>query len=174
MIRNACVEEQQKQSSRAHKPTAAVAIAGVALIAVIATAGTPAWAKRAPRAQISRTLNVRDAGRLHFIRSSGSLLLDEGTASGTLPGRVQLRFIYDGSPSVSAQLTISGAGWSIRAKGRGTLSSPTSPNPSFRGSLTITGGGGRYAHAAGSGEMFGVFNRRNYGLTVQAIGKLSY
>jgi hypothetical protein len=47
-------------------------------------------------------------------------------------------------------------------------------NPSFRGSLTITGGSGRYAHAGGSGELFGVFYRRSFALTVQAIGKLRY
>jgi len=102
------------------------------------------------------------------------MLIDEGPATGTLRGKVNLHFTYDGSPSVSAQFTIFGAGWSLRARGKGTLSNPTSPTPSFRGSLTINGGSGRYAHARGSGELFGVFNRRSYGITVQAIGKLTY
>jgi hypothetical protein len=54
------------------------------------------------------------------------------------------------------------------------VSNPNSTNPSFRGSLTITGGSGRYAHAGGSGELFGVFHRQSFALTVQAIGKLRY
>ena len=49
-----------------------------------------------------------------------------------------------------------------------------SPTPSFRGAMSVTSGGGRYAHAHGSGEIFGVFNRRSYALTVQAVGRLSY
>jgi hypothetical protein len=40
--------------------------------------------------------------------------------------------------------------------------------------MTITGGSGRYAHAHGGGELFGVYYRRSYALTVQAIGKLPY
>jgi hypothetical protein len=40
--------------------------------------------------------------------------------------------------------------------------------------MYTTGGSGRYAHVHGGGEMFGVFNRRSYGLIVQAVGKLSY
>jgi len=85
-----------------------------------------------------------------------------------------VRFVYDGEPTVSAQFTISAAGGSISARGTGTLSSPTSPSPSFRGRMSVTGGSGRYAHVRGGGELFGVFYRRSYGLTVQAIGKLPY
>jgi hypothetical protein len=147
----------------------------MALVVVFALACVcaPAWGER-PLARSAHVLNVRDEGRLRFLRSSGSMLIDEGAATGTLRGKVHLNFTYDGSPSVSAQFTIFGAGWSLRARGQGKLSDPTSPTPSFRGSLTISGGSGRYAHARGNGELFGVFNRRNYGLTVQAIGKLTY
>jgi hypothetical protein len=147
----------------------------MALLVASVLAGTcaAAWGERTV-ARSAHVLNVHDEGRLRFLKSSGSMLIDEGPATGTLRGKVQLHFTYNGSPMVSAQLTIFGAGWSLRARGQGTLSDPTSPTPSFRGSLTISGGSGRYAHAHGSGELFGVFNRRNYGLTVQAIGKLTY
>jgi hypothetical protein len=144
-----------------------------AVVALIGTCGL-ASAIDGPLARSARVLNVHDQAHLRYISSSGSLLTDEGQASGTLPGKVRLRFTYDGSPTVSAQLTISGPGWSMRARAQGKLSNPTSPTPSFRGVLTIGNGSGRYAHARGSGELFGVFNRRNYGLTVQAIGKLTY
>ncbi|MHB8235622.1 MAG: hypothetical protein ACYDHT_13305 [Solirubrobacteraceae bacterium] len=128
-----------------------------------------------PRAaQAARTLSVHDEGHLQFVNGAGSALLDEGPVSGTLPGRVRLHFNYSGASTVSAQLAVSGHGWSIRGEGHVTLSNPTRPNPSFRGSLRITGGTGRFAHASGGGELFGVFYRRSYGLTVQALGKLSY
>jgi hypothetical protein len=152
----------------------AMLLATPALAATLSVSSTLAASPGGPTAQASRVLRVRDEGRLRFISSSGSLLIDEGRASGTLPGRVRLHFTYTGSPTVSAQFTVYGSGWSIRAQGQGRLSNPTSPRPSFRGALQIVGGSGRFAHAHGTGELFGVFDRRNYGVTVQAIGKLSY
>jgi hypothetical protein len=150
---------------------------GALLLASAATAGTGTAAygtPRQPAAHAARVLNVRDEGHLRFIHASGSLLIDEGRVSGTFPGSVRVRFLYNGEPTVSAQFTISGSGGSINARGSGRLSSPTSPSPSFRGRMSITGGSGRYAHIHGSGELFGVFNRRSYALTVQAIAKLAY
>jgi hypothetical protein len=125
-------------------------------------------------ASASRTLNIRDQGSLRFVRASGSLLIDEGRVSGTFPGTVKVRFLYNGEPNVSARFTITGRGGSISARGIGRLSSPVSVTPSFRGRMTITGGTGRYERIRGGGELFGVFNRRSYALTVQAVGKLAY
>ena len=125
-------------------------------------------------ATAARVLSIRDQGSLHFVRASGSLLLDEGRVSGSFPGSVKVRFLYNGEPNVSADFTIAGKGGSISARGTGRLSSPTSATPSFRGRMQITGGTGRYEHIRGSGELFGVFNRRSYALTVQAVGKLPY
>jgi hypothetical protein len=125
-------------------------------------------------AQASSVLNVRDEGHLRFVHASGSVIIDEGRVSGTFPGSARVRFLYDGEPDVSAAFTITGHAGSVSARGVGRLSSPTSPSPSFSGHMTITGGTGRYAHIHGSGELFGVYYRRSYGLTVQAIGKLPY
>ena len=155
--------------------TTTLACCGTAFVgATLIGAGARASAARAPVATAARTLNVHDEGRLRYVKSSGSLLYDEGSASGTLPGKVRVHFLYDGSPSVSAQFTIYAGGWSIRGHGSGRLNNPNSTSPSFAGSLTITGGSGRYAHAHGSGRLYGVFDRRNYALIVQALGRLRY
>jgi hypothetical protein len=148
----------------------------LALGAVTASVVTAsAWGRSGgARADVARVLNVRDEGRLHYIKSSGSVIIDEGRASGTFPGSVKVRFSYDGEPEVSAAFTISGPGGSISARGTARLSNPTALSPSFHGTMTITGGSGRYAHIHGGGELFGVYYRRSYGLTVQAIGKLPY
>jgi hypothetical protein len=119
-------------------------------------------------------LKVRDEGHLRFISSSGSQLIDEGAASGTIPGNVRVRFTYNGNPEVSAQFTIHGHNGSITGHAHGRLSNPTSTSPSFRGTLQITAGTGRYAHAGGNGELFGVFYRRSYGMIVQTIVTLRY
>ncbi|HEV3047033.1 MAG TPA: autotransporter [Solirubrobacteraceae bacterium] len=125
-------------------------------------------------ANAASVLNVHDEGRLHYVHASGSVIVDEGSVSGSFPGSVRVRFLYDGEPQVSASFTITGHGGSISARGTGRLSSPTSATPSFRGHMTITGGTGRYAHIRGSGELSGVYNRRSYALAVQASGKLPY
>jgi len=125
-------------------------------------------------ASATRVLNVRDEGRLHYVKSSGSVIIDEGRASGTFPGSVKVRFTYDGEPTVAARFTITGSHGSISARATARLSSPTSPSPSFHGTMTITSGTGRFAHIHGGGQLYGVYYRRRYGLTVQAIGKLPY
>jgi hypothetical protein len=119
---------------------------------------------------------VHDEGHLHYTGSSGSLLNEEGAATGTIPGKLQVHFDYTGtSLTVTAQFTITGRDWSLTGHGTGTLSNPNSPSPSFRGPLTITSGDGRYAHAHAHGELFGVFYRRkHYALTVQTLGELHF
>jgi hypothetical protein len=147
--------------------------AGASIVAV-ALASLASGAAARTVAHAARELGIHDEGHLAFVHSSGSLVFDEGRVSGTFPGSVKVRFLYNGEPQVSASFTISGSGGSISAKGAGTLSSPTSPNPSFKGRMIVTGGTGRYAHIHGDGELFGVFSRRSYALTVQAVGKLPY
>ena len=118
--------------------------------------------------------SVKDEGYLRLIKSSGSVLTDEGPAHGTIPGKVRVRFLYTGDPHVSAQITIFGRAGSIQAHATALLSNPNSASPSFKGTLTIDGGSGRYQHARGSGHLYGVFYRRSYALTVQAQGALRY
>jgi hypothetical protein len=125
-----------------------------------------------PAAAAAHTLHVRDEGKLRFVKASGSAVIDEGAVHGNLPGSGRVRFTYNGNPTVSASFVIWGRGWSVSGRASGRLSNPNSPAPSFRGKLTITGGSGTYKHASGDGELFGVFNRRSYGLTVQTIGTL--
>ena len=147
--------------TRAGRHTAA-ALAGVLCSGAIVSAA------------MASTVTVKDEGNLRFVKSSGSTLIDEGHASGTIPGNVRIHFTYNGNPSVSAQITIYGAHGTLQVRASGRLSSPTSPNPSFSGALTITGGSGRYSHARGAGKLYGVFHRRGYGMVVQTQGTLHY
>jgi hypothetical protein len=150
------------------------AVLSLLLLAPTVASAFAASTPTAKPASTPRVLSIRDQGNLRFVRASGSLLLDEGRVTGTFPGTVKVRFLYNGEPNVSARFTITGRYGSISARGTARLSSPVSPAPSFRGRMTITGGTGRYEHVHGGGELFGVFNRRSYALTVQAVGKLPY
>jgi hypothetical protein len=127
-----------------------------AALAVVASGLSGQVALASAHAHASRTLRVSD----------------RGTLSGTMPGHARVDFVYNGSPNVTARFTIYAAGGSIYGQAHCRLHDPASPTPSFKGALRITGGSGRYAHAGGGGELYGVFHRRGYGLSVQATGEL--
>lgn len=114
---------------------------------------------------------MSDEGKLHLVSESGSLLVEEGAAKGTLPGTVKVRF--DVGAVISASFTIYTQGGSITGHGSGALHS-TGAYSSFGGSLAVTRGTGRFAHAHGTGGLYGAINRHTYALTVQTIGKLYY
>ena len=146
----------------------AVAATGLALVA--ATLSATAAGIR-PTARPAATQNVKDEAHLHLTGTNGSLLIEEGQATGQIPGKVKASFEIEST--VTSNFTIYAHGGSISGRGKGTLHS-TGPNSSFDGSLKITGGTGRYKHAHGSGGFYGVINRKTYAATVQTTGKLSY
>ncbi len=151
---------------------AAAALLGVGACAALVGADAASVAHGAPTARAARTLNVKDEGHLHLVRESGSLLVEEGSVSGTLPGSVKVRFNV--GATITAQFTIyARGGGSVSGHGSGALHS-TSAYSTFGGSLSVTSGTGRFAHAHGNGGLYGAINRHTYALTVQTIGKLSY
>jgi hypothetical protein len=122
----------------------------------------------------AHVMSVTDEGHLHLVSNSGSNLVEEGVVSGTVPGRVRVSF--DVGPTVYASFTIYvQGGGSISGHGHGTLHS-TSAYSTFGGSLSVTRGTGRFAHAHGTGGLYGAINRKSssYPMTVQTVGKLYY
>jgi hypothetical protein len=138
-------------------------------VALAAPAPTPAVP---PAARAARTLGVNDTGYLHLLNASGSILSEEGPVSGTLPGTTRVRL--DVGATVTASFTIKPrGGGSIIGRGSAILHS-SSRYSSFGGSLSVSHGTGRYAHAHGVGKLYGVIDRRTDNLTVQTIGTLHY
>jgi hypothetical protein len=154
--------------------------AGCTSVGLLATeashaAGQPrkvAAVKEVPTARAAHVLNVKDEGHLHLVGESGSLLVEEGAATGTLPGTVKVRFSVGAVISASFTIYARGGG-SITGHGSGTLHS-TGAYSTFGGSLSVTRGSGRFGRAHGTGGLYGAINRRTYALTVQTIGKLYY
>ncbi len=123
------------------------------------------------RAHAASTLNITDTAKLHYTGGSGSLLHESGTASGTLPGSMKAECNI--GAELTTSFTIYAAGGTI--KGHGTATPHGSGTyESFAGTIVATGGTGRYAHAHGRAGLYGTFDRKNYALTVQTTGKLSY
>jgi hypothetical protein len=132
--------------------------------ALIARAG-------APRAHVAHVLKASDTAHLRYLSASGSILFEEGRASGTLLGSMRVRFSV--GATFSGSFTIYTAGGSIAGHGVATPHG-SGVYESFAGSLTVTGGSGRYAHARGNAQLYGTFNRNTYALLVQTVGTLHY
>lgn len=119
----------------------------------------------------ARSIRVTDVVHLHRTGASGSLLYEAGTATGTLPGTVKGRFNV--GSRVSLSFTLYTHGGSIKVAGVGRPLS-FGVRSKFRGSLRVTGGTGRYAHAGGHGTFSGVMNRNTGSVTSKVTGVLSY
>jgi hypothetical protein len=102
---------------------------------------------------------------------SGSILIEEGSSSGTLRGRIWVRLVV--GKSLQASFTIWTSGGSISGSGGASLHS-SSRYASFSGWLSVTRGSGRYSHAHGGGKLYGVLDRRTHALSVQTVGTLYY
>jgi hypothetical protein len=149
----------------------------VSIIASLTAAGAalPAGASPTvpfPSAHAAHTLNVTDTADLHLLKSSGSLLYEEGSASGGVAGRMKA--------DMDVGATFTGS-FTIYARGGGTIKGHGTATPrgsgryeSFSGSMVITGGSGRYARAHGGGGLYGTFDRRTYAFVIQTTGKFSY
>lgn len=144
-------------------------------LSTAAIISTSADGEARPTAHAGRALNVTDTAHLHFVKESGAQLIDEGAATGTLPGTARVSFNV--GATVAADFTIFAHGGSIVGHGSGVLHQNKSQSDvyvSFGGTMTVSHGTGRYAHAHGKGGFYGVIDRRTYAVTLQTTGTLSY
>lgn len=125
----------------------------------------------AESAHAAHTLKASDTAHLRYVSVSGSLLFEEGQATGTIPGNMRVHFNL--AATLTGSFTIYTRGGSIRGRGSATPHG-SGVYESFAGWLLVTGGTGRYAHAHGRSGLYGTFNRNTYALTVQTTGTLSY
>ncbi len=145
---------------------------GIAVLLCGALAGLASGhAGSPPSARAAHTLQATDTAHLHYIHSSGSLLIEEGSAAGTLPGT--MRASVRVGPTTSGSFTIYNRYGTIRGRGTAKLHG-SGTYESFAGTLVAEGGTGRYAHARGRAGLYGLFNRRTYALTVQTTGRLLF
>jgi hypothetical protein len=114
---------------------------------------------------------IKEEGHLHLARKSGgSAIVEEGSASGTFDASVQTEITIKVS-RVTGSVVVHLKGGSI--SGNATATPHFSGKyVSFKGSLTIKHGTGRYRGASGTAGFYGALNHANYTLSVQLIGHL--
>jgi hypothetical protein len=122
-------------------------------------------------ARTARTERLSMSAHLRYLTARGAYLLEEGSASGPLAGIVKARVRF--TADISGSFEFYPHDGSISGYGSATLHE-SGTYVSFGGTVTITGGTGRYAHAHGGGGLYGVYDRRTLALTIQTTGSLSY
>lgn len=159
-------------------PTLRRLTAGASLVAVIVLAtASPAGANSSvpvSRGVLARTLNATDSAQLHYNarESEGSILFEEGSASGSLPGRMRARLNL--GATFSGNFTFYTRNGAIKGHGTATPNRSAGRYESFRGTLVAIGGSGRYTHAHGRAGLYGTFDRKTFAVLVQTTGRLSY
>jgi hypothetical protein len=148
--------------------------AAVMTIAALAAGlgAVEAAAARGPTASDPHALNGNAEAHLHLVHSSGSTLIEEGAVSGGgLSGHMRAQLNV--GPTFSGRFTFYTRAGQIM--GRGSAHPHGSGRyESFSGTVSVTGGSGRYAHVSGHGAMYGTFDRRTYNVTIQTRGTLHY
>lgn len=174
-INNGQSIRQARRTLARPRPTHRSCLRAIVLLAALFTATISSSAQGDPHALAARALNVNDTAHVRYIKESHAQLVDEGAATGTLPGTVRVSFNV--GATVAATFTIYTHGGSIVGHGSGTLHSSRSQSDmyvSFGGTMTVSHGTGRYAHAHGTGGFYGTIDRKNYAATIQTTGTLSY
>jgi hypothetical protein len=140
-------------------------------ICSLLAAGATEHVQAYPIAQASHTLSATDTAHLHYVSASGSMLNDEGKATGSMPGTMHVHL--DLGATFTGSFTIYTNGGTIKGHGS-AIPHGSGTYESFAGTLTVTGGTGRYTHAHGHGHLYGTFNRNNYALVIKTTGSLTY
>ncbi len=140
--------------------------------AVCAATATGAGAKAAGRAHTSLTNTyVKEQGHLHFVsKNGGSAIVEQGYATGTFSAGLDIDLTIKVS-KITGSFTANLKGGSISGYAAATPH-VSGQWVSFKGSLTIKHGTGRYAGASGTASLYGSFNRVQLKLNVQVVGRL--
>jgi hypothetical protein len=164
------MHHQNRQLAR----LAGILAASIVSFGAMAAAGPlGADGSSAPGAKAARAISLNERGALHLVSKHGFTLNEQGTASGTINGTINVQLKIVSTSRVSAEVTISPHGGSI--SGTGTASyHKGETTASFSGSLSIKHGSGSYRNARGSGLHFsGTIARSNDAIIVHVSGGLS-
>jgi hypothetical protein len=146
-----------------------LAMGAVILICVLVS--VPAQAS--PTAQSARTISLNESGSLHLTSKRGFTLNEEGSATGTIRGKIYLHLTVASTNRVTAEVSIYPRGGSLTGKAAASYH-VAGATASFSGTMSIARGTGSYRHARGVGLGFnGTISRSNDAVRVHLTGKLS-
>jgi hypothetical protein len=133
-----------------------------------------AAANASPLASASRAVALSESGRLHLTSKQGFTLNEQGSASGTITGAIYIHLHLSSTSRVTAEVSIYPSGGSLSGSGSAAYHVEGGV-AAFTGTLAITRGTGKYAHARASALRFtGTIQRRGDAVSVHVSGPLSF
>jgi hypothetical protein len=148
-------------------------LAVIAIATLAAGMGVAASAATATRhGRGAHTISGSAQAHLHYVRSSGSTLIEEGPVSGNaLTGHMHAH-LQLGATFTGTFIFFTRGG---QIKGHGSAKPHGSGRfESFSGTVIVNGGTGRYVHAWGHAPMHGTFDRKTYNVTIHTGGTFHY
>lgn len=159
-----------------------IALVGALVVTAAATSPnlTPAvgrlagqLARPSSRAHMARSLSMNETAQLRVLSRRGIIFNEQGPASGTFRCTLTLRLTAKVT-HVSIQFSANPSGGTLRGEGSANVQ-PEGAIGRVTGTVSITGGSGRYAHAHGSRlAITGTVNRHNYNLSIRVTGTMYY
>jgi hypothetical protein len=149
--------------------------ATAAVWACCAWSAAPAGAAAAPvsGAHLASAQTVIDHAHLQLVSADGNTLVEQGSASGTLPGSVEVALTL-GDRTATSSFTIHTKGGTISGRGKGTFTPGKAGYDSFGGSVVVVHGSGRFHGAHGEGSLYGTIYRVTDAMSVTVTGKLRH
>jgi hypothetical protein len=126
-----------------------------------------------PVALPARTISLTETGRLHLTGKHGFTLNEEGSATGTIGGKIFVHLTIVSTNRVRAEVSIYPSGGSLTGYAAAAYH-VEGATASFSGSMSIARATGRYRGAHTSGLGFnGTIKRSNDAMTISLTGKMS-
>lgn len=122
----------------------------------------------------ARVTTLSERASTHFVHGHGLRIDEQGEISGTLNGPVTLHLITVSTYRVSVEFVAYPRGGSISGQGL-THFHVSGSTGYFTGTLAITHGSGRYAHARASAlAVNGTMNRHSFKISVSVGGQMQW
>jgi hypothetical protein len=122
----------------------------------------------------TRVTTVRDRATTHFVHGHGLRIEEQGQISGTLSGPLTLHLTTVSTYRVSVEFVAYLQGGSISGQGL-THFHVSGSTGYFTGTLAITHGSGRYAHARASAlAVNGTMDRHSFKISVSVVGQMQW
>lgn len=161
------------ERARGRRASARVFVATTLVLMAASAVLTEAVAAASGGAHVAGVVSVKDKAELHLLHAFGNTLVEEGKATGNLPGTVKISLnINPERGTASATFTLATAAGSLTGSASGTASPGKNGWESMSATLTIRHGTRRYSRASGTGHMYGAIYRRTDRLVAQVVGRI--
>lgn len=124
------------------------------------------------KATAARSLTVKETAQLYQVGRHGAQHEEQGQGAGTFPYPLTVTYTA-GFTQATVSFVVHGKGGAMY--GQGTPSYHVEGATAyFNGSLSVTRGTGRYAHASATRLLLrGTLNRHNFALSIKVTGQMS-